>query len=525
MSYKKLSYKKKQPNSNQKNEVIKSSGNSLTQDLKENLERIQETLGNSSDIVVREFYAGKYGQMHIGIVYVDGLIDKNIVQRFILEALMLNLREAELDSTVFLQENELQVLKKAVLPAGEVKEIVDFNELFLHLLSGDTIVIINGVSRGMAIGTKGWTDRGIEEPGSESVVRGPRDGFTETLRTNTALLRRRIRDPNFWIETRRLGRRTKTDVSIAYIKGVASDRVVQEVHRRLDSIDIDAVLESGYIEEFVQDAPYSLFPTIYNTERPDKVVSAILEGRVAILVDGTPFVLLVPVVFIQFFQASEDYYHRFDISTLIRLLRFMCFFLALLVPSFYVAATTFHQEMIPTTLLVSIAAQREGVPFPAAVEALLMEISFEILREAGIRLPRAVGSAISIVGALVLGEAAVRAGIVSPAMVIVVSVTAISNFVSPAFNMAMSIRILRFLFLILASTFGLFGIVLGLIAMVLHLCGLSSFGVPYMSPMAPLIMQDQKDAMVRLPRFGVFKRPNFIRGNDAVRGRNPGNRK
>jgi len=204
---------------------------------------------------------------------------------------------------------------------------VDFNELFLNLLSGDTIVIINGVSHGMAIGTKGWTDRGIEEPRSESVVRGPRDGFTETLRTNTALLRRRIRDPNFWIETRRLGRRTKTDVSIAYIKGVASDRVVQEVHRRLDSIDIDAVLESGYIEEFVQDAPYSLFPTIYNTERPDKVVSAILEGRVAILVDGTPFVLLVPVVFIQFFQASEDYYHRFDISTLIRLLRFMCFFL------------------------------------------------------------------------------------------------------------------------------------------------------------------------------------------------------
>jgi spore germination protein KA len=489
--------------------------------LKENLQKVKQTLGNSIDIVIRELEAGVGGQIQIGIIYTDGLVDKTFINEFILESLLVGLRKIEIDSGISLKENTLQTLKKAMLPVGEISEISDFDLLLMHMLSGDTILLIDGINQGLVIGTKGWKDRGVTEPSSETVVRGPKNGFSETIKTNTSLLRRIIKDPNLWIETIKVGKRTRTDIAIAYIKGVAKDEVVAEVHKRLKKIDVDGILESGYIEELIQDAPYSPFPTVYNTERPDKVAAGVLEGRVAIFIDGTPFVLLVPVVLIQFFQASEDYYHRYDISSLIRIVRYLSFFLTLLVPSLYIAITTFHQEMLPTPLLTSIAAQREGVPFPAAVEAVLMEVTFEILREAGVRLPRAVGSAISIVGALVLGEAAVQAGIVSPIMVIVVSITAISNFVTPAFNMAMSLRIVRFLFLILASSFGLFGVVLGLITMVLHLCSLQSFGVPYMSPMAPFVGEEQRDALLRLHRFGFVKRPRFISGNDMIRSKMP----
>lgn len=493
----------------------------LKPSLKGNLQKVRQTIGNSSDIVIRELEAGANGQMQIGIIYTDGLVDKTFINEFIFEALLMDLRKVELDSKIALEGNPLQVLKKAMLPVGEINDISDFDELFIQLLSGYVILLMNGIPQGLAIDSKGGKDRGVTEPSSETVVRGPKNGFSEALRVNTSLLRRIIKDPNLWIETVKVGRRTKTDVAVAYIKGVAKDTVVAEVHKRISEIDVDGILESGYIEELIQDSQYSPFPTVYNTERPDKVAGGLLEGRVAIFVDGTPFVLLVPVVLIQFFQASEDYYHRYDISSLIRIVRFLSFFLSLLVPSLYIAITTFHQEMLPTPLLINIAAQREGVPFPAVAEAFLMEITFEILREAGIRLPKAVGPAISIVGALVLGEAAVQAGIVSPIMVIVVSITAISNFVTPSFDMSMSLRIVRFIFLILASSFGLYGVVLGLITMVLHLCSLQSFGVPYMSPMAPFIKEEQRDALVRLHRFGDVKRPAFIRGNNIVSRKKP----
>jgi spore germination protein KA len=242
-----------------------------------------------------------------------------------------------------------------------------------------------------------------------------------------------------------------------------------------------------------------------------------LEGRVAILMDGTPFVLLVPALFVQFYQSAEDYYQRADFATLIRILRYICFFVSLLAPSLYIAITTFHQELLPSPLLFSLAAQREGIPFPALVEALIMEVTFEILREAGVRLPKTVGQAVSIVGALVIGQAAVEAGLVSPAMVIIVSITAISNFVIPSFNMGISVRILRFFLMAFAATFGLFGVTVGLIAMVQHLCSLRSFGVPYMSPMAPFIKEDQKDTILRMPQWGLFTRPRFISQKNITR--------
>lgn len=251
--------------------------------LKENLKKVQQTLGNSSDIIFRVFQAGKSQKTPVGIIYTEGLVDLNFINDFILETLLVDLKKVELNTTAIGNKNFLQALKSLVLPIGDIRKITDFNELFLQLLSGNTILLIDGFSQGIALSSKGWADRGVKEPSSETVVRGPKDGFNETLRTNTSLLRRRIKDPNLWIETTIIGKRTKTDVAIAYIKGLASDNVIQEVHKRLNKIDIDGILESGYIEEFIQDSPYSPFPTVYNSERPDKIAAGVLEAALQFL--------------------------------------------------------------------------------------------------------------------------------------------------------------------------------------------------------------------------------------------------
>lgn len=347
--------------------------------------------------------------------------------------------------------------------------------------------------------------------------RGPRQGFTESLQTNISMIRRYIKNPNLWVEKMKKGSVTNTDIALMYIQGICDEKVLKEVKQRLEKIDIDSILESGYIEQLIEDETFTTFPTMYHTERPDVVAGNLLEGRFAIIVDGTPFVLIAPALFVQFFQSVEDYYSRFDIATSIRILRVLVFFISLVAPAVYVAATTFHQEMIPTQLLVVIAAQREIVPFPAVVEALTMEVAFEILREAGVRLPRVVGSAVSIVGALVIGQAAVQAGIVSPAMVIIVALTAIASFATPAFAMAISARLIRFIFIIASAVMGFYGLILGIIMMFVHLCSLRSFGVPYMSPLAPFSSQGVKDALFRVPWWADEKRPESVSKEDKVR--------
>lgn len=484
---------------------------SITASLTDNIKKIEDTLGTSSDIVIKKIRSEKHGDMVAAIIYTEGLADTKLIHETILEHLKSDLLE---------ETNCLQLTKNFDLSVGEIKEITDFETLYTTVLSGDTVIIINGYSQGFSVSTKGWKDRGVTETSAQTVIRGPQEAFSETLRTNTALIRRKIKNPLLLCEQKQIGRVTKTDVAIMYIKGIVNDKLVSEVHARLDRIDIDAILESGYIEELIQDEKFTPFPTMYNTDRPDVVAAALLEGRIAIIVDGTPFVLLAPALFTQYFQSAEDYYQRSDLG-LLRMLRYLSFFIALLGPSLYIAITTYHQEMLPTQLLLSLSAQREGVPFPAFVEALIMEVAFEILREAGVRMPRAVGQAVSIVGALVIGQAAVEAGIVSAAMVIVVSITAISSFVFPAFNLAISVRILRFGMMFLAASYGLFGVMAGLIAMVIHLNSLRSFGVPFLAPVAPFILDDQKDTIFRLPQWGLFSRPRLINQNNVIREDNP----
>ncbi|WP_147532776.1 spore germination protein [Bacillus marasmi] len=489
----------------------------ITGDFDYDIQIIRSTFEKSKDVIIREFKIGQENKLNAAIIYTDGLADSNMIQHFILDPLMNEPFDEVLANHTLESNNILRWFEKSKLTIGDIKEIPDFHELNNAVLTGNTVIIIDGNKMAISASTLGWEDRGVTEPASQTVVRGPREGFSENFRTNTALIRRKINDANLLCEQKKIGKVTKTNVAVMYIKGIVTDSIVEEVHRRLDRIDIDGILESGYIEELIQDETYTPFPTIYNTERPDVVAGCLLEGRVAIVVDGTPFVLIVPSLFIQSFQVAEDYYQRADIATLLRILRITCFLIALIGPSFYIAVTTYHQEMLPTPLLISLAAQREGVPFPAFVEAIMMEVTFEILREAGIRMPRAVGQAVSIVGALVLGQAAVEAGIVSASMVIVVSITAIANFVFPAYNMAISVRMLRFGMMGLAASFGLYGITLGLLALLLHLNSLRSFGIPYMSPFGPFILEDQRDTLLRFPHWKMLSRPRLINQNNLKR--------
>ncbi|NRD80108.1 spore germination protein [Bacillus sp. BRMEA1] len=505
-----------------KSSIAHSSGQNilLKMSLEVNLEIITEMLGNSTDIIIRKFRFGERRNIHAAILYTESLTDHTTFQHFVLEPLMLEVRKSDLEKYLSNQQNLFEDLKD-IIAVGEVKDLNDLDTLLIGLVSGDAILLIDGYDQALSLGIRKWKERNVSEPTSQTVVRGSQEGFNENFSINTALIRRRIKNPNLRVETKSIGKISKTAVRLMYIEGIVKDKVVEEVRQRLDRIDLDAIMESGTIEELIQDKIYTPFPTVFNTERPDVATAALLEGRVAILVDGTPYVLIVPALFVHFFQSPDDYSHRSDIGTLIRMLRFLTFFIALIAPSLYVAVTTYHQEMIPTPLLISLAAQREGVPFPAFIEAMMMEITFEIIREAGVRMPRAIGPAVSIVGTLVVGTAAVDAGIVSAAMVIVVAITAISSFVFPNYNIGISVRMLRFLLMCLAGSFGLFGITVGLIALVLHLCSLRSFGIPYMTPLAPFISADIKDSIFRFTWWKLTTRPQLLNEENVVRQQQP----
>ncbi|WP_066187937.1 spore germination protein [Gracilibacillus timonensis] len=486
----------------------------LYTDLEANKQEISQRLGESSDINIREL---TIQEKKAAVIFIDGLANKDVIQHYLIENLIGLKWNTEDESP----DKLYQLLQSSSISTAELSSLNNFETLVNHLLEGDTILLIDGYAEGFAVGSYGLKERGVEAPTTQQVVRGPKDAFTETLSVNTALVRKRIKDPNLWFQSFQLGEKTHTEVTIAYLHGVVQPKIVKEVEQRLQCINVASILESGNIEELIQDKTYTPFPTVFNSERPDSISAGILEGKVAIFIDGTPFVLLVPALLVDFLHSSEDHYQRHDIATFIRTLRFIAFFFALLTPSTYIALTTFHQEMIPTTLLISLAAQREGIPFPALVEALIMEVTFELLREAGIRLPSPVGSAISIVGALVLGQAAVDAGIVSATMVIVVSLTAICSFIFPSYNLAISVRLLRFCFMILAATLGLFGIFIGILLMALHLSSLRSFGIPYLSPFAPFIPSDQKDAVIRKPFWALFTRPRLINQRDITKEDTP----
>jgi len=462
---------------------------------------------------------GRELKVPIMVVHVDGMVGSEALMNGLIgPVLEKGLRLPEEKYGDHLNRDELfALIKQQVLLLSSVHEVAELEEVLDYLVRGHAVLLIDGVTKALACEVKGWSERNVEQPTTEVAVRGPQHAFVENRRVNTTLLRRTIASPLLWFEDFKVGAVTNTIVTIAYIKGIVDDGLVEEVRQRIKSIEIDAVFESGYIEELIEDAPYSPFPTILRTERPDKVAAGLLEGRVAIIIDGTPYVLVIPATFATFLTAAEDYYERAFTGSFVRAVRAFAFFLALTLPSTYVAITNFHQELLPTSLTLSIAAQREGVPFVAILEALFLEFSFELLREAGIRLPKAIGPAISIVGALILGEAAVSAGLVSPALVIVVAATAIASFISPIYSMSISVHLLRFPMIILAGTLGLFGVIMGLAAILIHLCAVRSFGVPYLTPLAPMILSEWKDTVVRLPLWQMDTGPKSLVKQEYIR--------
>jgi hypothetical protein len=487
-----------------------------------NLATLKDIFSDYADLVMRPFNIGGYERLRAALVLIDGLVNTVIIDDYILQALTHSIDSRQSDD-LLTDPNELKEWVKQVgLNTVEVEEAEDLSNVVEAILVGDSVLLIDQLNIAFIIDTKGWEKRGVSEPSNEQVIRGPRDGFTETLRINTALIRRRIRDPQLKLISFKIGTRTKTDVAVMYIEGVAEQSVVNEVRKRLQNITFDGILESGYIEQLIEDHPWSPFPQVQYTERPDKSVSHLLEGKVVILVDGSPFALIVPAIFIQFYHSPEDYYERFLIGSLVRFIRLLSFFFALALPSFYIAFASFHPEMIPSRLHIAMAAGRATVPFPAIVEAFLMEVAVEILREASVRLPGLIGPTIGIVGALVIGEAAVRAGLVSPIMVIVVGLTTICSFVIPNYSAAIALRMLRFPTMIFAAMFGLYGIMFFGILIIIHLCSLKSFHVPYMAGFTPSRLSDLKDTIFRAPLYNMTKRPtpfnlkNIFRQSDKV---------
>ncbi|WP_262688259.1 spore germination protein [Paenibacillus baimaensis] len=467
---------------------------------------LEKTFAHCSDVVFRT--VSLFGSNQAVLVYVDGMIDPH------------SLLQGVLDSERIFEGKELLSIAEKLeqtLTIGRMHVTNMADELVKGVLDGGLAIVLDGAQNVLIVGMEKFPSRNVEEPEAEPVVRGPREGFIEEIKTNTILLRKRLRTSRLKIESFTLGELSQTKVLVAYISGIATDSVVKEVRERVSTIKIDGVIDSGYIEEFIEDMPFSPFPQVQNTERPDVVMANLLEGKIAILVDGSPNVLIVPMTFWSALQNAEDYYERFIIGSFIRWIRFLCFIIALLLPAVYVAISTFHPEMIPTNLLMSLAGARETNPFPAIVEAFGMEIIFEALREAGVRLPKQVGSAVSIVGALVIGQAAVQAGLVSAPIVIVVSITGIANFAIPKFNVAIGTRLLRFPMILLGGTFGLYGVGVGLLGILIHLSSLRSFGIPYFEPVAPLSLNGLKDVLIRTPHWALKLRPRLTGYQEPLR--------
>lgn len=486
----------------------------LDASLQQNLDLLHSIYANCSDVVFRPFLLG--GTTKASLIYIEGLSDCERLEDYVIAPLMTE-EAGEISHIRQLLERKISV--------AHVSEITSLDQCIEYLSNGYPIVLRDNADSALALGVAKWEMRGVEEPSAETGIRGPREGFTETLRINTSQIRRIVKSPLLKMESLKIGDYTQTNVIIAYIEGLADSTLIEEVRNRLGRIRIDGILESGYIEEMIEDTPFSPFPQLLATERPDVVCGSLLEGRVAILTEGTPFVLIAPVTFFTLIQSAEDYYQRFIVSTIMRWLRYVFILISLLLPSLYVAILTFHQEMVPGSLLISMASSRESVPFPALIEALIMEISFEALREAGVRLPKQVGAAVSIVGALVIGQAAVQAGLVSAPMVIVVAITGIASFMIPRYITGIALRLLRFPLIFLAGSLGLLGVMMGIIAIVLHMCSLRSFGVPYLSSVGTVRTRELKDILIRAPLWMMDTRPHFTGDYNRIRqtpGQKPG---
>lgn len=521
-SYRSLHSMIKEQNSTEKRALStdssgETSGSKLAGDYKSDVELIKQAIGNNCDVHFREFIMGGY-EVGATLIFVAGMQAADHINTQVLQILMMDAEKDSKDNKSLPSNSELSAyMKQKLLPVCEIKEVVDIRDLNQSILNGHIALFIEGMSNVLVMSMPNEKTRPITEPISEVLIRGPRIGFTEVLSENTAILRRQGRTENLEMTMYEVGNYLKKNLVVAYMKDIVNPDLLQEVKQRISKMDMDYFAESGYVEQLIEDNILSPFQQGQNTERPDRVISALLEGRIAILLDGTPFALIVPVTFSMLLQSPEDYYERWIPGTLLRILRFFAAFVALMAPALYISFISFHPGLIPTELAISIIEARQGVPFPSLIEGLILAISLEILREAGIRLPKPIGPAMGIVGGLIIGEASVQAGIVSPFLVIVVAFTAISSFSIPMFSAGITLRFLRFVGMLFAAILGIYGTVLFFLLICSHLTKLKSFGVPYVTPISPFRINDWKDLFLRAPLPLMKQRPDMMKTQQKKR--------
>ncbi|AKL96009.1 spore germination protein KA [Clostridium aceticum] len=477
------------------------------------VKNLHKILGRNKDVIFRDIYINGNHTLPVTVVFVDGLVDLDQMSNYIFKPLILDPRLgliSNLKDTVQLIEDEI-----IYFPMKERR--LKIEDVVQDILNGSTAIVFDEEKIAITYYTQGFEKRGIEEPTGENVIKGSKDAFVETLRTNTATIRRKIKSEKLVIEETIVGRQSMTDIAIVYISELTNKTIVDEVKKRLDRIDIDGIITTTYVEENIIDNHYSVFPQVLTTERPDKFCSNVLQGRVGLIIDGLPAVYIIPATFVQFLQAPEDYAQNYLISSIIRLLRYVLVLVTLVLPSFYISVTTFHHEMIPTELALSIVGSKEGVPFPTFVEVILMLIAFEILVEAGLRLPKTIGQAVSIVGALVVGQSAVEAKLVSPAVVVVIAITAIATFTMPNQDFSNALRLWRFILVIFSSIMGLFGLSMAMLLLLFHLSTLETYGIPYLSPFSGTDQKQVQDTLFRLPVQFFTKRPINLKTTNKKR--------
>ncbi|MCJ7855167.1 spore germination protein [Lachnospiraceae bacterium NSJ-143] len=479
----------------------------LFKELNKNKEYIKNTFFGSDDVVFKEF---DNKAVKCFMVYTDNIVDGATIESAVLTNMMV-LGGSQPDT---------EGIERHLISVGETQLVESFEEIFDAVLLGDTAVLAEGDNRAVIISTKGWPSRGIPEASTEVVVQGPKDAFTEQGSINTVLIRRRIRDTALKVKRLKCGRRSKTDIAVMYLKDVAKKELVDNILNQIESINVDCILDSGYLEQFLEKRYSSPFPQLQLTERPDKAASAIYEGRVVVVVDNSPFVIILPSTLNIFFQSSEDYYERWEIMSFMRILRFFAAALSVALPGLYIALTVYRPDLIPTALALKISSGRAYVPFPTIAEVLIMETAFELLREAGVRLPSPVSSAFGIVGGIVIGSAAVEAGIVGPVVVIIAALSGICSFAVPNPEFVSALRLVKYFIIFFSAFLGLFGFYTSVFLVLVHLASLESYGVPYLYPFCGGSVDgytDFKDSIIRVPLRLMKKRPIFARKGQKIR--------
>ncbi|MCR8644693.1 spore germination protein [Paenibacillus sp. N1-5-1-14] len=460
----------------------------ISAQLEDNVTQLKNRLTKTPDLIVK--WIGDDKPVYV-IAYIACLTDMNAINNNVFDPL----------------QKGLEKKQSLFIGIGEHRAVKDWQEIEKSILHGNSVMFVADKSEAYVLGTKGWPQRSIEDPQLEASLKGAHQGFIETASQNIALIRRYIPNRQLKIEELTVGERSETKVSILYLEDVANPEILERLKQRINDVDVDAIINSGELAEFIEDASYSPFPQLILTERPDSASSQILQGRFVVIVDRSPSVIIGPTSFISYFQSVDDYSMRWLSSSFIRLLRMFAFFLGLFLPAIYISFISYNFEVIPIQLILSIAETRSRVPFHPFLEALIMELTLEMLREAGIRLPSPIGQTVGLVGGIVIGQTAVQTGLVSNIMVIVVASTAIATFIIPNYDMGTAVRLLRFPMMIVAYFFGIIGIIVGAMIIFGHLCSLQSLGTSYGSPFAPVHFRDWKDTIIRVPLKMMIRRP------------------